>query len=193
MTATQRWRHWRTLSRGDRIADGAAVFSAVCIMVAVAASVAQIMAGESAPWGQLLLVLLSAVLLGFSTLLRNIRMKTQRVLAEMEEGSALVETLASSLREAVADHQANGHTSPGPNGTTSGPSYPPGFDPVRKFQLAMLELNEIERVLASALGYPRYGDVDPDPPGNPDDYVIGDQDALGLAYEAARKLKEIRR
>lgn len=52
--------------------------------------------------------------------------------------------------------------------------------------------NEIERTLASALGYPKYGDVDDDPPGNPDDYVIGDHTAESLASEAARALAQAR-
>lgn len=62
----------------------------------------------------------------------------------------------------------------------------------RKFQSACRDLNEIEQILAGALGYPKYGDprtdgtVDPDPPGNPEDYVIGEHTAASLAVEAAR-------
>lgn len=51
---------------------------------------------------------------------------------------------------------------------------------------------DVERTLAAALGYPKYGDVDPDPPGNPDDYVTGDHTPGSLAAQAAHELAALR-
>jgi hypothetical protein len=50
---------------------------------------------------------------------------------------------------------------------------------------------EVERSLAAALGYCWYGDVDDDPPGHPDDYVIGDHTVESLALEAAERLNKV--
>lgn len=52
--------------------------------------------------------------------------------------------------------------------------------------------NNVEQILAGALGYPKYGDVDRDPPGNPGDYVTGDHTAESLAEQAAGELDALK-
>lgn len=64
---------------------------------------------------------------------------------------------------------------------------------VRRLRDACASLNRsVEQILAGALGYPKYGDVDTDPPGNRDDYVTGDHTAESLAMQAAGELAALR-
>jgi hypothetical protein len=56
------------------------------------------------------------------------------------------------------------------------------------------ESRQVERTLAEALGFPKYGDELPPgtalpyPAGEPDTYVLGDHTPVSLAREAARRI-----
>lgn len=66
-----------------------------------------------------------------------------------------------------------------------------------RFRGAVREGGDVERTLARALHYPKYGDpradgtVDPDPPGDPNDYVMGEHTPASLALEAARRIRDL--
>lgn len=55
----------------------------------------------------------------------------------------------------------------------------------------LIELHDIERALAEALGYPKDAVADPNSPC-PGEYVTGDHTACTLAIEAARELARLK-